>query len=67
VICPPHDYNNGLEEFGSEKPLLDQGIDYESNSELVCGNISAPCKFEASLAVAPEDRREFSRSTAGFW
>ena len=48
-----------LEVFRHEKPLLDDGIDDESNSELVCGNISAPCKFQASLAVDPENRREF--------
>jgi cysteine sulfinate desulfinase/cysteine desulfurase-like protein/glyoxylase-like metal-dependent hydrolase (beta-lactamase superfamily II)/rhodanese-related sulfurtransferase len=48
-----------LEEFHREKPLLDQGIDDASNAELVCGNIAAPCQSAASLAVAPEGRREF--------
>lgn len=54
-----------LEEFSREKPLMDQGIDDESNSELVCGNIAAPCKASASLAVAPEDRKEFFEKHRG--
>jgi cysteine sulfinate desulfinase/cysteine desulfurase-like protein/glyoxylase-like metal-dependent hydrolase (beta-lactamase superfamily II)/rhodanese-related sulfurtransferase len=54
-----------LEEFSREKPLLDQGIDDKSNAELVCGNIAAPCKVPTSLAVEPEDRREFFEQHRG--
>lgn len=54
-----------LEEFSREKSLLDQGIDDESNTELVCGKISAPCVRHASLAVEPEDRREFFEKHRG--
>jgi cysteine desulfurase len=54
-----------LEEFSREKPLLDQGIDDKSNAELVCGKISAPCKLHTSLAVEPEDRREFFEKHLG--
>jgi rhodanese-related sulfurtransferase len=45
--------------------LLDDGIDDESNSELVCGNIAAPCKASASLAVEPESRQEFFEKHRG--
>jgi cysteine sulfinate desulfinase/cysteine desulfurase-like protein/glyoxylase-like metal-dependent hydrolase (beta-lactamase superfamily II)/rhodanese-related sulfurtransferase len=48
-----------LEEFSREKPLLDKGIDDESSCELVCGKIAPPSKFQASLDVAPEDRKAF--------
>jgi len=48
-----------LEEFRREKPLLDQGIDDKANTELVCGNIAAPGKLHTSLAVEPDERREF--------
>jgi cysteine desulfurase len=54
-----------LEEFSREKPLLDQGIDDEANTELVCGNIAAPCKLHTSLAVEPEERREFFEQHRG--
>ncbi len=54
-----------LEEFRREKPLLDQGIDDNANTELVCGNIAAPCSRPASLAVEPEDRRAFFEKHRG--
>lgn len=48
-----------LAEFSRKKPLLDDGIDDESSCELLCGNIAPPAKFQTTLDVAPEDRREF--------
>ena len=48
-----------LEEFRREKPRLDEGIDDEANAELVCGNITPPSSYQASLDIAPEDRQEF--------
>ncbi len=48
-----------LEEFSKEKPHLDEGIDDDSSSELICGNIAAPSKFHAPLQVAPEERQKF--------
>lgn len=54
-----------LEEFSCKKPLLDDGIDDETNSELVCGNIAAPCLYQTSLDVAPEDRRQFFEKHRG--
>lgn len=47
------------EEFARRKPGLDEGIDDESNSELICGKIAAPCAYKTSLEVAPEDRHTF--------
>lgn len=54
-----------LEEFSREKPLMDDGIDDESNCELVCGNIAAPCSLSTSLAVEPEERQEFFEKHRG--
>ena len=54
-----------LEEFNLEKPLMDKGINDALNSELVCGNIAAPCKSKASLAVSLEDRKSFFQKHRG--
>ena len=51
-----------LEEFSKEKPVMDDGIDDESSCEIVCGNIAAPGKCQASLDVALEDREAFFRN-----
>ena len=48
-----------FEEFSKEKPRLDEGIDDESNCELVCGNIRPQSKFSSPLQILPENRKEF--------
>ena len=54
-----------LEEFSREKPILDGGIDDESSSELVCGNIEIASKMGPSLNVAPEEREAFFKGHQG--